>query len=167
MEDDGAPTTADVQEIHEVAGQWQAVIEEMEALAAEYEASGYETLTCRPGDVSAVVDEERSAFGLYLLAPDDTFEMLSDRIDADTVDRFEVYRRSDGPYHFLVVALFDEDDSFVFLYPAYYTDESGEELVRASRERGRMRTTVRTLSGEKLRFTHDWRAFFGRRDDRE
>ena len=129
---------------------WEAVIDDMEATAAEYEADGWETVTCHPGDVVPLptrtallngVDVDR--VGLDVLVPGNEFETLTVAVEDETFAEYDAFRAENGPVVFLVIAM--KGESVVVLFPVYYDTQQAEIMLKRVAERGELRTYLRPL----------------------
>lgn len=136
---------------------WDDVVADMEATAAEYEADGWRTLQLHPGDVTTLApsgDDDR--FGLDVLVPGDEFEAVEELLaGAVAFDSYEAFVATAGGLVLLVVAMEDATEEVAVLYPAYYDVESAQEMLAAAERAGEMRTQLRTLTNERIEFTHD------------
>ncbi|RBI58824.1 hypothetical protein DMJ13_25150 [halophilic archaeon] len=107
-------------------------------------------------DVSNVTE-----YGLDVLVPDDEFGELESLLeDGVTFDSFEAFRATEDRMVYLVVAMEDHDAETVVLYPAYYDVRGAAEMLEAADERGTMYTFVRTLSDDRIQFTHEDQSAF-------
>lgn len=138
---------------HPLAGatdRWEAVIEDLEATAAEYEAEGWETITCHPGDVTPLptttallngVDVDR--LGLDVVLPGDEFEAVAAAVADATFDEYDAYRAETDSLVFLVIAM--KSAETVVLFPVYYDPEQAGIVLKRVAERGELRTYLRPL----------------------
>ncbi|WP_227375292.1 DUF7529 family protein [Haladaptatus halobius] len=134
---------------------WENVLSDMDATAAEYEESGWETLQLHPGDVTPLWTERDDEFGLDVLVPDNEFETLETLLDGVEFDAFEAFRALGDGLVFLVVVMEDYDAETAVCYPAYYDVQGDEKMLVDAMAAGEMHTFVRTLSDDRIRFTHD------------
>ncbi|WP_227352842.1 DUF7529 family protein [Haladaptatus salinisoli] len=135
---------------------WEDVLADMEATAAEYEESGWNVLQLHPGDVTPLWTERDDEFGLDVLVPDDEFEALETLLDDGVAfDAFEAYRALGDGLVFLVVVMEDRDAETAVCYPAYYDAQGGQKMLADAADAGEMRTHIRVLSDDRIRFTHD------------
>ena len=151
-----------------VRGFWDDVIGDMEATAAEYRDAGWETLELHPGDVTPVPglrggdrtrvgDDGRAAgsdaaadeYGLDVLAPDDEFAALTDRVEGATFDAYDAYRAQRGGVVFLVLAMRAPAAERAVLLPLHYRLDEGREMCRRADAAGEMRVSVRPLSDDR------------------
>ncbi len=141
-----------------VEATWDDLLADLAATAEEYREDGWETLAVRPGDVTALGGEYGDRVGIDVLVPDDEYRDLAAWFDAGfRADDYEVYRSAVGRVVFLLVAVRDESDRRVVLYPAYYAadDRQAVSLLETAREEGELRTYLRRLSGDYVELTHD------------
>ncbi len=144
---DGAPTNA------QVGDGWSAVMEDMEATAAEYRARGWTTLELHPGD-SVLVDSDRRT-GLDVVLPGPEFEDLESLVDDREFRDVEVFRaEGDGLVYVLVAELAPESETAVFV-PAYYDPSQAAETIESIRDAGTVRLFCRRLNDDTVRFVHD------------
>ncbi len=135
---------------------WEDVIADMEATAEGYEESGWETLQLHPGDVAPLWNERDDEFGLDVLVPDNEFEALETLLDSGIeFDSFEAYRAMGDDLVFVVVVMEDNDAETVVCYPAYYDVRGARQTLADAMDAGKMYTYVRTLTEDRIQFTHD------------
>jgi hypothetical protein len=146
---------------------WEQVVGDMEATANEYADQDWHTLMLHPGDVTPIArtegdDEDENGeddvteYGLDVLVPDNEFEDLESLLDDGVeFDSFEAFRAMEEGMVYVVVAMEDHDAETAVLYPAYYDVQGAEPMLDAAAESGTMYTFVRTLSEDRIRFTHD------------
>jgi hypothetical protein len=137
--------------------------EDLEALAEEYEADGWDTLQLHPGDVTAMVPtEDDNRFGIDVLVPDDEFDDLETLLEGDvSFDAYEAFRATADGLVLFVVAMEDREQEVAVLYPAYYDAKNAQGMLTAAENAGEMRTYVRTLTNDRIEFTHDEPQNFG------
>jgi hypothetical protein len=142
---------------------WDDIVSDMEATADEYEADGWDTLQLHPGDVTALVpDGDDDRFGIDVLVPDDEFGELEALLEGDVAfDAYEAFRAMADGLVLFVVAMEDRDRDVAVLYPAYYDVKNAQGMLTAAENAGEMRTYVRTLTDDRIEFTHDEPQNFG------
>jgi hypothetical protein len=156
--DERGPTDAGGGEDHPLAGitdRWEAVIDDMEATAAEYRDSGWDVVELHPGDVTPlpparggeVLDDDR--VGLDVLVPDNEFETVESAAADVTFDSYEAYRAQAGSVVFAVVAVEASDAGLTVLVPLYYRGADAQEMVRRAREQGSLDLFVRPLVDDR------------------
>ena len=152
----GGPTFAGMGAASAVREHWDDLVGDMEATAAEFEASGWDVLQLHPGDVTAVTGDR---WGFDVLVPDDEFERLRDWVDAGTFGEHDVYRVESGIV-FALVVLRDESDERTVCCPLYYDDAAVEGLGELADRQGHVYTHVRNLAEEYVTFTHEEPSLF-------
>ena len=142
---------------------WDDIVSDMEATAEEYEADGWDTLQLHPGDVTAMVPtEDDNRFGIDVLVPDDEFDDLETLLEGDvSFDAYEAFRATADGLVLFVVAMEDREQEVAVLYPAYYDAKNAQGMLTAAENAGEMRTYVRTLTNDRIEFTHDEPQNFG------
>ncbi len=146
---------------------WDRVVADMEATAAEYESEGWETLQLHPGDVAVVDGSAERGPGLDIVVPDPEFEELAGVFESGAaVDETTVYRATDGSVTYLVIALQHADGTAAFV-PAYYRvgDPGVEPAFRRAEAAGEFRTHLRTLTGDAVVVSHDDPSLFAPPDE--
>ncbi|RLM89817.1 hypothetical protein D3D02_08115 [Halobellus sp. Atlit-38R] len=131
---------------------WPAVIEDMEATAAEYRDRGWTTLELHPGD-SVLVDSERRT-GIDVLLPGPEFEELERLVERRSFRDVEVFRAAGDGLMYLLVAERDPETETAVFVPAYY-DPGATDTVESIRETGAMRLFCRRLNDDTVTFVHD------------
>jgi len=132
---------------------WPAVIEDMEATAAEYRDRGWTTLELHPGDSVLVDSERRTGIDVLLSGPE--FEELERLVERRSFRDVEVFRAAgDGLTYLLVVERDPETETAVFV-PAYYDPSGATDTVESIRETGTMRLFCRRLNDDTVTFVHD------------
>ncbi|MFA1611454.1 DUF7529 family protein [Halobellus rubicundus] len=132
---------------------WTAVIEDMEATAAEYREQGWETLELHPGD-SVLVDSGRRT-GIDVLLPDPEFEELEGLVERGSFRDVEVFRATGDALVYLLVVETDPDDETAVFVPAYYDPAAGADTLESIRETGSIRLFCRRLNDDTVTFVHD------------
>ncbi|EMA44372.1 hypothetical protein C448_08864 [Halococcus morrhuae DSM 1307] len=137
---------------------WAATLDDMDALAAEYEADGWETLTIPAGHTSTEApesgDEER--FGLVYVIPDNYAEEFSDVFDDGEFPRYDVFRNESHGQVFLVTLLADPESETAVFVAGGFERRGSRPLMGAASDAGTMYTHLQTLDGTQLgSFEHD------------
>jgi hypothetical protein len=135
---------------------WEQLIEDMDATAAEYRESGWDTIEIHPGDVSTFPGNAGRK-GIELLAPDNEFEPAAEMFDeADGFEKAEVYRAVQGNTIYVLVVLEDPATENALLLPAYYNQSTETEFVRMLQQESDVKIHVRPLDERRiLTFTHN------------
>lgn len=133
--------------------QWEAVVNDMDATAAEYESRGWETLTLHPGDVVPLppahdpdISDQR---GFDVVLPGAEFEALESFVADATFDDYEAYRGETGTVVLLLVAVRAPAAERVVLYPLYYDVEQAAEMLDAGDAADHLETYLRRLDRER------------------
>ena len=136
-----------------VQDRWEAVVEDMEATAAEYRENGWTALELHPGDVTALPTASAGAksdrTGLDVLLPGDEFRELEDLVEGVTFDEYDAYRGEEGDVVFLVVAMKAPEEGLVVVFPLYYALREAGEMLERVEERGELRTYLRPLDDSR------------------
>jgi hypothetical protein len=137
---------------------WAATLDDMDALAAEYAADGWETLTIPAGHTATEApesgDEER--FGLVYVIPDNYAEEFSDAFEDGEFPRYDVFRNESHGQVFLVTMLADPDSETAVFVAGGFERRGSRPLMGAASEAGTMYTHLQTLDGTQLgSFEHD------------
>ncbi len=134
---------------------WETLLEESEALAAEFENEGWETLLVQPGSVTTVFGRDRC--GLDVLVPGNQYEPLAEWVEDEGTEfpRSEAYCREEAEVVLLVVVMSDPETERAVCFPAYYGIEDADGLFERARSEGRFDTYLRKLNGESVVFSHD------------
>lgn len=143
---------------------WGRTLEEMEALAAEREADGWDVVTVAAGHTAP---ESRDAgdtdrYGLVYVAPGNRARPFYEAYDRGDYPRYEVYRGETETRIFLVTELIDPDVETAILLAGNFRRLDARGLIRTVRETERMYTHVQKLDGTHLgSFEHaDHEKFF-------
>ncbi len=156
---DGSPREPDV-----YRNAWQHTLDDMEAMADELEADGWEVVTIPAGDTAPehpdVGDSDR--FGLVHVVPGNKADDLAELVDGREFPTYDVYRATFQRRVFLVTALFDEDAKCAIMIAGTYERKHARQLIETAREEGVMYTHVQRIDKTPVaRFEHtDVEKFF-------
>lgn len=133
-------------------GGWTRTLEDMRAMAADREESGYETLTVQAGNTAPIGPEQGDdeKWGLFYVIPGDVAEAVSNLLQETDFDETAVYQASIGQHTFIVTEAIDHDADQVFMIAGSYRRAVAPPLVRTAVERDRMYTHVKKLDGTYL-----------------
>ncbi len=137
---------------------WAATLEDMDAMAEELAAEGWETLAIPAGDTAPESPEagETDHFGLAHVVPGEEGERFAELFEPGAFPSYEVHRAEAGSRLFLVTTLLDPDRRVAVLIAGNFEMRHAAGCVRAAMERDEMYTHVRTLDGTHLgSFRHD------------
>ncbi|UVE51229.1 hypothetical protein KU306_04920 [Haloferax larsenii] len=130
---------------------WGATLDDMTAMADEFEADGWDTIRIAAGDTgvfgpsSLKGDEE--AYGIAYVVPGDKAEEVSELFEETQFPEYEVYRAENDGRVYMVTALFAPDiETAVFVAGAWDLREALECATTAVEE-GRMYTYLQKLDG--------------------
>jgi hypothetical protein len=143
---------------HPLAGavdRWEAVLDDMEATAADYRDEGWTVVELHPGDVTPLppamggeaLDDDR--VGLDVLVPDNEFETVEREAEDATFDSYDAYRAQAGSVVFAVVAVEATASELAVLVPLYYRAADAKEMARRALDRGRLDLFVRPLADDR------------------
>lgn len=130
---------------------WGATLEEMTAMADEFESDGWRTLRIAAGDSGpfgpSAADDDEKAFGLAYVIPGDKAAEVSELFERASFPEYEVYRAENDGRMYMVTALFSpEIQTAVFVAGAWdLRDALG--CATAAAETGRMYTRLQKLDG--------------------
>lgn len=135
--------------------EWERVLEDAAATAAEYRDAGWETLELHPGDVTPLPPawepnpDPDGRVGFDVLVPDDEFERLEAAVEDATFDEYEAYTARAGDVVFAVVVTSAEEAGTAVFLPLYYSIPRAEALIPRALEAGVVEASVRPLSDER------------------
>jgi hypothetical protein len=137
---------------------WAATLEDMDALAEEYEAEGWATVTIPAGHTATEApesgDDER--YGLVYVIPDNYAEEFTDALDAGEFPQYDVFRNESHGQVFLVTVLADPDSARAVFVAGGFERRGSRPLMSVAHETGTMYTHLQTLDGTQLgSFEHD------------
>ena len=137
--------------------EWERVLEDAEATAAEYRDAGWETLELHPGDVTPLPPAWESTpdtdpdgrVGFDVMVPGDEFERLEAVVEDADFDEYEAYTGRTDEVVFAVVVTRAADAGRAVFLPLYYSISGAGSLIARALEKGAVETTVRPLSDER------------------
>lgn len=136
---------------------WAATLDDMHALAAEYEEQGWETITIQSGSTTPRGprdDDDR--FGLFYVSPGNKADAFVDAIEAGEFPEYEVYRAEQDGNVFLVLELLDPETETAIFIAGTFALRHALSCVREAVEQEAMYTHVQKLDGTPLgSFRHD------------
>ncbi|MEF8779063.1 MAG: hypothetical protein V5A46_00095 [Haloferacaceae archaeon] len=152
---------------------WDAVSDDAEETAAEYEAEGWETQRLHVGDVTPLPaadagSEDPDRIGLDVLVPGDEFEELERFVDGATFDEYDVYRGGPDGLTLLLLVVRATERRRVVLVPMYYEVSDATAMRSAAEAAGACHTYVRPLSDDRrVVFSHEDPSLFFPPEDEE
>ena len=131
---------------------WTQAVADMEAMAADRAATGYETLTVAAGDTAPKAPDtgDSEEWGLTYVVPSnvaDEFTALHARADFEETG---VYQADDGPNRFVVTECLDHDARIALFVAGTFRLRFATPLVETALDRGKMLTHVKKLDGTPL-----------------
>lgn len=147
----------------EILDHWDGLVSDMKRLVGDLEDDGWDVIEIYSASVVPIVggrSERRN--GLSVTIPDNRFERLEAAIDEDGVefDAYDVYRKREGEFVLLAVAMKDSRRDRAVVFPAYYLETEGAEMLRQAREEGRIHVHLRRLRGQRITLGYDEPALF-------
>ena len=130
----------------------ERTIEDMNAMAADREEAGYETLTVAAGDTSPKTPTtgESDEWGLSYVVPGnvaDEFVALRERAEFDEIG---VYQADENGVRFIVTECLDHDEQIALFIAGAFRLQFAAPLVRTSLDRGHLYTHLKKLDGTHL-----------------
>lgn len=145
-------------------GAWQRTLDDMEALAEELEADGWDTVTIGAGQTAPENPDagETDRFGLVHVVPGNKAEPFSEAVERGTFPEFQVFQQDVDGRVFMVTLLSDPESETAILIAGNFEMRHGVGLVRAAQREDKMYTHVQKLDKTVLgTFEHDdWEPFF-------
>ena len=142
---------------HPLAGAtaaWQAVVDDMEATAAEYRESGWTVVEVHPGDVTPLPPVHDPSVGdgrvgLDVVVSGDEFRDLQERVESVSFDSFEAYRAEQGDLVLALLVMQATEAKLAVLVPLYYGVAKARAMLDRAAAKGRLRTFLRPLSDDE------------------
>ncbi|WP_411967619.1 hypothetical protein [Haloferax sp. YSSS75] len=130
---------------------WGATLDDMTALADEYEEEGWETVriaagstgTFGPGDLEG--DEE--TFGIAYVVPGDKAEEVSELFEQSSFPEYEVYRAENDGLVYMVTALLAPDIETAVFVAGAWEQRTALNCATTAIERGQMFSYLQKLDG--------------------
>jgi len=141
----------------ELKSNWERTLHDMEAMAADRESEGFETLTIPAGDTTPLSpDTGDDTWGLSHVVPGDDAADLEALFDPGAFEETAVYQLTSGGFAFVVTECIDLVDEVVVFVAGSYDMRHAAGLVRTATDRGEMYTHVKTLDHTHVAtFEHD------------
>jgi hypothetical protein len=137
---------------------WSATLDDMNALAAEYEDEGWETVTIPAGSTAPESPDSgvEGRFGLVYVIPDNHVDPFEEAFETGEFPRYDVFRNESSGQVFLVTVLADPDSETAIFVAGGFERRHTRPLMSAVRDEGAMYTHLQTLDGTQLgSFRHD------------
>jgi hypothetical protein len=128
---------------------WQATLDDMDALAADRTADGWEVVTVAAGHTEPVSREagETDRYGLVHVVSGSDAESVATAYERGDYPRYDVYRGTTDTRIFLVTECLDPGCRTAILVAGTVRRRDASGLARTAAHTGRMYTHVRTLDG--------------------
>lgn len=143
---------------------WLQLLDEMEAMAAELDEEGWETLTIPAGDAAPVEPGESHTdrHGYAYVVPGDAADRFEKLFEPDGFPRTEVYRATTGSHLFLLTVFLDPSAETAVLLAGIFERGTLGECRETARESDIMYSHVFRVDGTHLgTFEHEeWEPFF-------
>jgi len=139
---------------------WQQTLDEMDALAADRRADGWEVLTVMAAHTDTVSRDmrEHDRFGLSHIVPDSDADAFAELYDEDAFDEYLAYGTEVEQYMYLVTELVDAERERSIMIASQYDTTFAPGMVENAREEGVLHTYVKRIDGTILA-TVDHEAF--------
>ncbi|MFB6268650.1 MAG: hypothetical protein ABEH83_01810 [Halobacterium sp.] len=149
---------------------WQDTLEDMEALAEERRADGFDVTAIAAVDAGPIgrdTTADEGEFGMEFVIPDNRVDDFVDAFEAGDYPEYDVFRAEQASDAFIVEELRDPDAGRVILLAGAYALRDVTTCAYAARKEDEMYTFVRTLDGTRYgAFRHEgYRKFFPRADE--
>lgn len=147
---------ADPDGIHTRA--WSRILEEMEELAADRRADGWEVLTLVGAHTDAITKDMRDhdRFGIQHIVPDNHADEFLEFYEEGTLTEYLVYGRDIERYMYLVTEFIDPENRRAVMVAGRYDTTFAGGLVENAQEEGHLNTYLRRINGTIIfRFEHE------------
>ena len=141
---------------------WDDLLDDVQAIAAEYKANGWETLVLHPGDIATITEGDA---GFRLIIPESELDELAEAVKGaeESFNEFELHRAPTDDLLLFIVVVKSSDYDYATLFPAYYEPDVDDEFVTAVREQGSVFTEITNLDqSRRYSFRHDDPSLFFR-----
>lgn len=134
------------------AGPWEQTLADMDDLASQRTADGWDTITVQAGDTAPEppVAGESDRFGLVYTVPNGSADAVRAFWETGSVDGYTVYRQKAGSKLFLVTELTDSASQTVLFIAGVVELDVADELIAAAADAGEMYTHVQLLDWTHL-----------------
>lgn len=125
----------------EMGERWEQVLDDTEAIAAEYRDRGWDAIAVHPGDVNPIVDGAR----LHVLLPGSEFDAVNELLSGVRVESVEVYAAESGSVLYRLLVVENTDQEVAVCVPVFVRTADVEDLEAAGAERGALVIRLRPL----------------------
>lgn len=137
---------------------WGRTLEDMEAMADDLEADGWNALAIAAGHTAPNPPDagDSDRWGFVHVIPGNEAEAFSEAFEAGEFPRYRVFQQDASGRVFMVTQLLDPGTDRAVLIAGSYEMRNAAGLVRTARREGEMYTHVRKLDKTQLgAFRHD------------
>ena len=155
-EPDYAEQIAASAEVHKNA--WQETLDDMQALAEEREAEGWDVLSIAAGHTAPTNPDAGATdrFGFVHVIPDNKAEPFAETVETGKFPKYRVFRNEMQGRIFMVTELLDPDSETAILIASNFEIRHAPGMVKNALQEGVMYTHVQTLDKTHLgSFRHD------------
>lgn len=159
MDDQGGRPTGVKPRPKPVKDAWKRTNEDMEAIAENRRAEGWEVVSMpavHTSPVSKSMGDDPERFGLVHIIPDNHADDFTEAYETGEFDEYLAYQEVVHESVFLVTELMDPESETIVLIASHYDRQYAGGMVHSAHEEGVMYTHAKTLDGTELgRFTHE------------
>jgi cation transport regulator ChaC len=137
---------------------WKNTLDEMDALADEYEAEGWETTTVPVGHTAPESPQggDTDRWGFVFTVPDNFADEVQETVAEREFPEYDVYRNQVAERVFLVVVYLDPASEHALLVAGNYQVAYARTLMEKATTEGEVYSYLRTLDDTQLAvFKHD------------
>lgn len=137
---------------------WVALLDEMDAMAADLDAEGWETLSIPAGDAAAVEPDEghTDRHGYAYVVPGDDADRFEELFEPEGFPKTEIYRATTPDHLFLLTVFLDPAAEVAILLAGVLERGSLDACRESARETGAMYSHLFRVDGTHLgSFEHD------------
>jgi len=141
---------------------WDDLLDDIQAIAAEYKANDWETLVLHPGDIGTITQGDA---GFRLIVPESELNSLTEAVERaeESFNEFELHRAPTDDLLLFIVVVKSSEYNHAVLFPAYYEPDVNGEFVTAVREQRSVFTEITNLDqSRRYSFRHDDPSLFFR-----
>ncbi len=141
-----------LQNAEEARTGWQQTLEDLEAMAADREESGFETLRVTSDDTTPKPPSasEDGEWGFVYIVPSNQAEEFEAFAERGAFDETLVYQAESAGNAFVVTECLDTDEDLVLYVAGTYRMQHAPALVEAALDRDKMFTHIKTLDGTTI-----------------
>lgn len=141
-----------LQTADEARSGWQQTLDDVEAMAADREESGFETLTLTSDDTTPKPPEasQEGEWGFVYIVPSNHAEEFEEFAERAEFDETLVYQAFSAGNAFVVTECLDTDNDLILYVAGTYQMQHAPALVEAALDRGKMYTHIKKLDGTEL-----------------